>query len=141
MPRTRKTTGNPPGRPQIKIDENQFTKLCELQCTEEEIAGWFECSVDTIERWCKRTFDCSFAEIYRQKATRGKIALRRIQMQHAQKNPSMAIFLGKNWLGQSDRVEQTATIEVEDLSPLAAMLAGNDEDVAYDATIIEPDTE
>ena len=62
-------------------------------------------------------------------------------MQHAQKNPSMAIFLGKNWLGQSDRVEQTATIEVEDLSPLAAMLAGNDEDVAYDATIIEPDTE
>ncbi len=62
-------------------------------------------------------------------------------MQHAQKNPSMAIFLGKNWLGQSDRVEQTATIEVEDLSPLAAMLAGNDEDVAYDATIInEKDT-
>ncbi len=119
----KKPTGRPNGRPRIEIDENQFNKLCELQCTEEEIAGFFECSVDTLNNWCKRTFGCTFSEKYRQKATRGKIALRRLQLQHAQKSPSMAIFLGKQWLGQRDRIEQTATIEVEDLSPLAAMLA------------------
>lgn len=141
MPRTKKTTGNPMGRPRIEIDENQFNKLCELQCTEEEIAGFFECSVDTLNNWCKRTFDCTFSEKYTQKTARGKIALRRIQLQHAQKSPSMAIFLGKQWLGQRDRIEQTATIEVEDLSPLAAMLADDKGDVAYDATIVEPDTE
>lgn len=118
------------GRPKIPIDEKQFCKLCELQCTEEEIAGFFECSVDTLERWCKRTFDMTFAEIYRQKATRGRIALRRFQLKHAEKNASMAIFLGKNWLNQSDKVEQTVH-EVEDLSPLAAMLSG---DVACEAT-------
>lgn len=119
----KKPTGRPNGRPRIEIDENQFNKLCELQCTEEEIAGFFECSVETLNNWCKRTFGCTFFEKYRQKATRGKIALRRLQLQHAQKSPSMAIFLGKQWLGQRDRIEQTATIEVEDLSPLAAMLA------------------
>ena len=119
----KKPTGRPNGRPRIEIDENQFNKLCELQCTEEEIAGFFECSVDTLNNWCKRTFGCTVSEKYRQKATRGKIALRRLQLQHAQKSPSMAIFLGKQWLGQRDRIEQTATIEVEDLSPLAAMLA------------------
>lgn len=123
----KKPTGRPNGRPRIEIDENQFNKLCELQCTEEEIAGFFECSVETLNNWCKRTFGCTFFEKYRQKATRGKIALRRIQLQHAQKSPSMAIFLGKQWLGQRDRIEQTATIEVEDLSPLAAMLADDKE--------------
>lgn len=110
------------GRPQIEIDETQFVKLCELQCTEEEIAGFFDCSVDTIERWCKRTFDRTFADVFRTKAMRGRIALRRYQLKHAEKNASMAIFLGKNWLNQTDKVEQTV-YEVEDLSPLAAMLA------------------
>lgn len=119
------------GRPQIPIDEKQFCKLCELQCTEEEIAGFFECSVDTIERWCKRMFDKTFAEIFKQKAMRGRIALRRAQLKHAEKNPSMAIFLGKNWLGQTDKIEQTVR-EVEDLSPLVAML--NDDDVVSRAT-------
>lgn len=126
----RKPTGNPTGRPPIPIDETQFNKLCELQCTEEEIAGWFECSVDTLNNWCKRMFGYTFSETYRQKATRGKIALRRMQLKHAEKNPSMAIFLGKNWLGQSDKIEQTVH-EVEDLSPLVEMLRG---EVASQAT-------
>ena len=35
----------------------------------------------------------------------GKASLRRIQMQLATKNAAMAIFLGKNLLGQSDKHE------------------------------------
>ena len=57
---TKKTAtkqGSKMGRPRIEIDENQFKKLCEYMCTLEEIAGIFNCSEDTIERWCKRTFD------------------------------------------------------------------------------------
>ena len=111
------------GRPRIQIDEKSFNKLCELQCTEEEIAGFFECSVDTLNNWCKRTFECTFSEVFKQKATRGRIALRRMQLKHAEKNASMAIFLGKQWLGQRDKIEQTIT-EVEDLSPLVEMLSG-----------------
>ena len=42
------------GRPRIEIDKEEFEKLCDIQCTLTEIAGWFRCSPDTIENWCKR---------------------------------------------------------------------------------------
>ena len=117
----RKPTGNPTGRPPIDIDQKQFEKLCAIQCTEEEIAAWFKCSIDTINNWCKSTYGATFSDTYKIYSADGKISLRRIQMKLAEKNPSMAIFLGKNMLGQSDRVEQTV-YEVEDLSSLADML-------------------
>lgn len=97
-------------RKRIDIDQSQFEKLCKMQCTEEEIAGWFDCSVDTIERWCKRTYNRRFAEVFAQKRQGGKASLRATQFKLAQKSPAMAIFLGKNWLGQSDKIEQHVTV-------------------------------
>lgn len=117
----KKPTGKPNGRPRKEIDQKQFENLCALQCTEEEIAGFFECSVDTINLWCKRMFGCTFTETYKEKSQAGKISLRRFQYKLAEKNPGMAIFLGKNWLGQTDKSE-TTVMEVENLAPLAAML-------------------
>lgn len=90
-------------RPRITIDRNQFEKLCKLQCTLEEIAGWFGCSPDTIERWVKREYKRSFAEIFDEKREAGKISLRRSQWKLAEKSAAMAIFLGKNYLGQTDK--------------------------------------
>ena len=51
-----------------------------------------------------------FSEIFRIKRENGIISLRRTQFQLAEKSPAMAIFLGKNLLGQTDKVEQTQTI-------------------------------
>ena len=115
------------GRPRIEIDENDFKKLCGLQCTLVEIASFFGCSEDTIERWCKRELKMTFAEAFKKHSASGKISLRRWQFKMAEHNCSMAIFLGKNWLGQSDKIEQTIT-EVEDLSALADMLNSGDND-------------
>lgn len=92
-------------RPRAEIDADTFEKLCSLRCTEEEIAGFFDVSVDTIERWCKRTYGEGFAESYNKKSSKGKIALRRYQLQLAEKNAAMAIFLGKQWLGQKEKAE------------------------------------
>lgn len=89
-------------RPQIIIDKDEFEKLCGLQCTLDEVAGWFKCSPDTVERWCKRTYKQTFQEVYKMLAMAGRISLRRSQFKLAGKNASMAIFLGKNYLGQSD---------------------------------------
>ena len=122
----RKPTGNPNGRPPIPIDEDQFKKLCAIQCTEEEIAAWFRCSDDTLNNWCKKVYGVTFSEIYKVFSADGKISLRRIQFKLADKSPAMAIFLGKNMLGQTDKVEQTIT-EVEDLSSLAKMLRDGDD--------------
>ena len=92
------------GRPQKEIDQSLFEKLCGLQCTLTEIAGIFDCSEDTIERWCKRTYDEGFAETYKKHSAAGKLSLRRAQFRLAEKSAAMAIFLGKNYLGQSDHV-------------------------------------
>lgn len=93
------------GRPRKEIDPNQFIKLCEIQCTLAEIAGFFDCSEDTIERWCKRKLKEPFAEAYKKYSAKGKISLRRYQFRLAEKSAAMAIFLGKHLLGQKDVVE------------------------------------
>ena len=108
-------------RPVIEIKQQDFEKLCGLQCTLEEIAGFFECSSDTIERWCKRTYNESFADTYKNHSQSGKISLRRAQWKLAEKgNSSMLIWLGKQWLGQTDKVEKTTSFE--DLTPLADLI-------------------
>lgn len=90
-------------RPKIAIDEEQFKKLCTLQCTLSEIASFFKCSEDTIERWCRRELKMSFAEAFKIHSAGGKISLRRWQFKMAEHNVSMAIFLGKQYLGQKDQ--------------------------------------
>lgn len=92
------------GRPRKQIDMEQFKKLCAMQCTLGEIAGFFDCSEDTIENWCKRELKSNFSDIYKNYSASGKISLRRSQFKLAEKSAAMAIFLGKNYLGQSDHV-------------------------------------
>lgn len=103
-------------RPKKEIDKEQFEKLCAIQCTETEIANWFKCSVDTIERWCKETYQdedgnpMSFAEAFKVYSVDGKISLRRFQFRQAEKSYAMAIWLGKQWLGQKDNVDMSLAV-------------------------------
>lgn len=94
------------GRPRIEISQQQFEALCNIMCTEEEIAGIFDCSVDTIENWCKRTYKQTFSEVYKRKSATGKMSLRRKQREVAMAgNTTMLIWLGKQYLGQRDVVD------------------------------------
>lgn len=95
----------PAGRPRTQIDKDQFEKLCGLQCSLNEIAGWFHCSQDTIEKWCKREYKQLFSDVYKIYSAPGKISLRRHQMKLAEKNAAMAIWLGKQYLGQKELPE------------------------------------
>ena len=91
---------------QIKIDKKQFEQLCRMQCTREEICSFFDVSKDTLIRWCKVNYGTDFETIYAQKKQGGKIAIRRFQLQQAEHNPTMAIWLGKQYLGQKDVIEE-----------------------------------
>lgn len=94
------------GRPKKEIDQNQFEKLCQFFCTLDDIAGFFDCSQDTIERWCKETYDETFAEVYKKRSGIGRISLRRWQYQAAERgNTAMLIWLGKQHLNQKDKTE------------------------------------
>ena len=99
------------GRPRKQIDKIEFEKLCSLQCTEREFCSWFDVSDETLNKWCKENYDGrTFLDVFKEKRENGLISLRRTQFQLAEKSPAMAIFLGKNLLGQTDKVEQTQTI-------------------------------
>ena len=106
------------GRPRKEIDLEQFKKLCGMQCTLAEIAGFFDCSEDTIENWCKRELKSSFSDSFKQYSAAGKISLRRSQFKLAERSASMAIFLGKQYLGQRDHIEIEDTTALDKLDEI-----------------------
>ena len=92
---------------QDRIDKKQFENLCGLQCTLLEICDFFDVEDDTLNSWCKKTYGTTFSEVFKIKRGKGQISLRRTQWKLAEKNPTMAIFLGKQYLGQKDKIEYT----------------------------------
>jgi hypothetical protein len=122
------------GRPRKEFDKKAFADLIGFGCSQEEICWFFRdkdtgipANPDTLSRWCKRTYGMNFQEFKKQNELMPlKIQLRKNQLELSKKSAAMAIFLGKNYLGQSDKIEQVVT-NVEDLSPLAEMLKIDDE--------------
>lgn len=96
------------GRKPKPIDKEQFEKLCGLQCSKQEICGWFDITDKTLDKWCEKTYQLHFSDVFAKKRSTGMISLRRNQFKLAEKSAAMAIFLGKNYLGQSDSVTVSA---------------------------------
>ena len=99
------------GRPKKVIDYEAVEKLANIQCTQEEIASFLNLSVRTLQR------DEEFCRIYKKGQDNGKMSLRRIQYKLAEKNATMALWLGKQYLGQKDtfEVESKQLVKVEEL--------------------------
>lgn len=104
-------------RPKKKIDYVTVEKLANIQCTQEEISNFLGISTRTLQK------DEEFLRIYKKGLDNGKMSLRRWQYKKAQDgNVSMLIWLGKQYLGQTDKVENKDTHEIEDLSTLKDLL-------------------
>ena len=96
----------PAHRPLIPIDWEQVDKMCAIQCTGEEIANVLSVDYDTLASACKREQSCSFSDYIKQKKSSGRMSLRRKQYTTAMDgNATMLVWLGKNWLGQTDKLE------------------------------------
>ena len=94
------------GRPRVEIDIDKLRNMVRIQCTAEECAGVFECSVDTLDRRLKEDGYKGFADFYKRYSDEGKSSLRRAQWKAAQDgNPTMLVWLGKQMLGQRDKQE------------------------------------
>lgn len=71
-----------------------------MNATQEEMAAWFNCSVSTIE---KRLQEPTFRDAYEAGRALGRLSVRREQLELMKKgNATMAIWLGKQLLGQRD---------------------------------------
>lgn len=76
-----------------------------------------------MNSWCKREYRRTFSETYKIYSVDGKISLRRFQFKLAERNAAMAIFLGKNMLGQSDDPQPLSDNAVNNANEQIASLA------------------
>ena len=90
---------------QATINQSTFESLCAIQCTKEEICSVLDVSEKTLNSWCNSTYGKDFSLVFAEKRELGKSSLRRMQWKQAEKNPTMAIWLGKQYLKQRDNVE------------------------------------
>lgn len=89
---------NPVGRPRKEIDIEVLKGLARIQCTMSEMAAVLGIHVDTLRD--------NYSNVIEQERENGKASLRRIQFGLAQKgNVAMAIWLGKQLLGQRERAD------------------------------------
>jgi len=92
------------GRPRYEVDYKKLDTMCAIQCTGEECAAILGVDYDTLNRALKRDGNTGFAEYYRIKGSKGKMSLRRRQYECAMAgNSTMLVWLGKQWLKQSDK--------------------------------------
>lgn len=91
-------------REKIEFSLDSLEKLCRLNCTHEEIAAYFNVSVKTVQRRYKEEPD--FTQAVDRGKAHGKLSLRRQQIKLVEEgNPTMAIWLGKQLLNQTDKQE------------------------------------
>lgn len=113
-------TNNRGHRKKIEIDFKELERLCYMQCTEQEMAQWFHCSIDTIALRIREKFGISYPEYFEKHRVGGLISLRRNMFKMSENHPNMAIFLAKNWLGMADKqeIEHSGNIsnKAEDMS-------------------------
>ncbi|GAI19955.1 unnamed protein product [marine sediment metagenome] len=95
-------------RKKINVDFEVVNEKLSNFCDGIEIAAYLGISFDTLERRIKQEFNADFADYKAQKKAIGTGSLRELQMDQARKgNVSMLIFLGKNYLGQTDKADFT----------------------------------
>ena len=89
-------------RPRVDINKEELRRLARLNCTLDEVAAFFECSRKTIEN--RMNEDPEIREIIERGRDLGKLSVRRKQFELMNDGSvTMAIWLGKQLLGQSDK--------------------------------------
>lgn len=119
---TKGTEKKKQGRPRAEIDARQFEELCRIQCTQREICSVLGVSEKTLTRWCMDNYGLEYSQAYNKYADFGKKNLRHVQFRMAEAGSErMAIWLGKQYLGQSDKqdiqiaeIEDSTRTEIED---------------------------
>lgn len=98
------------GRPKTQIDLDLAEKLGRIQCTLTECSSILDVPLGTLSNHSE------FQEAFKRGQQQGKMSLRRLQFKHAETNPTMCIWLGKQYLGQMDTpvLEEDSEFELID---------------------------
>jgi len=100
------------GRPKADIKPDQVAALARIGCTQEEIAAVLKCTPRTLRNRFKEEIRSGMDEM--------RASIRRWQYMKAKDgNVAMLIWLGKQYLGQKDRMEETHKAEVIEIERIA----------------------
>lgn len=106
------------GRPKKNLTKEQWSSIdymCMIHCTGEEIAGVLHVDYDTLNRNCREQKGVNISDYIKEHQNGGKMSLRRAQWKAAESgNVSMLIWLGKQWLGQTDKQEVSVSASDDD---------------------------
>lgn len=95
------------GRPRKQLNElgmKIVEQLASFMCTEEEIAGFLGVAVETLHN---ESNEKTFSECIKKGMQKGKASLRMNQFRLSKTNATMAIWLGKQFLGQKEESDGT----------------------------------
>jgi len=127
MPRGRGTYGKKVGRPKIELNLGELERLSRLNCTMPEISAYFDIPLRTLED--KFTNEPEVRKAIEKGRATGMLSLRRkqIQIMEDTNNSTMAIWLGKQMLGQTDRQEIRQDINIEERKVLDVSRLSDDD--------------
>ena len=124
----RKTNGGAGGRPVMQFDIAEVEKLGKIGATYIEMAAWFDCSLRVIEsRMGEDEADLEkgkFKRAYKKGKGFLTMSIRRKQIDLAHGgNPTMLIWMGKQLLGQTDKLSTKNEVKVADTAPIIHLTA------------------
>ena len=121
MPAEKGNCYNPEGRPPKEIDWEMFEQLCALQCTQDEMSGFLHVCGETLSNRVQQHYGEDYSTIYKRFSETGKCSLRRNQFVLSKTNAAIAIWLGKQWLGQKENIPEAQVSDDIDKRYIAVM--------------------
>lgn len=119
------------GRPPFELSDEDYQKLISMiriQCTQEEICGIYGVDHKTLNKAIRAHGGEGFSQLYKKHSDEGKASLRREQWKAAQKgNPTMLVWLGKQMLGQKDKIENDHTSSDGTMTPKEIIIRAADD--------------
>ena len=101
------------GRPRSVFNWKEFEYLCSIGCLLEEMAGFFQITKLCLQDKVKAEYNETFSERYEKLSQGMNVALRRKQFHVAMEgDTAMLKFLGKNKLGQKEKIDFDGEVKV-----------------------------
>jgi hypothetical protein len=112
------------GRKPTPIDLTEVRKLAQMQCTDSEMAAWFNLTRQAFSIRLQKSAE--LRECVDRGRESGKASLRRMQWQAAEGGDrTMLVWLGKQYLGQSDKQQnEVSGPEGKPVLDLATVVGG-----------------
>jgi len=109
------TEKRPVGRPRIELDPGKAEVFGKFRATYQTMAEFFNCSVDTIQR-AMNDDTGDFSKAYKKGFAECKLKISEAQIKCGVENlnPTMLIWLGKQYLGQREPGVPEKTVEDEE---------------------------